>query len=188
MVHHRRPAGEVQRVGGLREVKSKQKCFGNFPKHFCLLDIQFWWEVDLVGDVFAVLFALAHALGEEIFDLPVHRAEVVLGPGSKGVVELRVQAQRDLLFAVSAISVKAAAVHDGLGVPVAAEHHHEIRDHGRLPLIVQLHHLVLAQAVQSHLHHAHGTVHDHLPGVDDGAGLLALEHHGCDLRAHRPDR
>ena len=79
-------------------------------------------------------------------------------------------------------SVQAAAVHDGLCVPVAAEHHQQIGDHGRFTFVIQLHHFVFAQPVQCHLHHAHGAVHDHLAGVDDGAGLLALEHHCGDLR------
>ena len=42
--------------------------------------------------------ALSHAFREEIFDLPVHRAEIVLSPRGKGFVELCVQAERDLLF------------------------------------------------------------------------------------------
>ena len=63
-----------------------------------LLDIQFGRHVDLVRDVLAVLFALTHTLGEQILDLPVHRAEVILSPCGKGIVELRIQAQGDLLF------------------------------------------------------------------------------------------
>ena len=63
-----------------------------------LLDIQFGRHVDLVRDVLAVLFALTHTLGEQILDLPVHRAEVILSPRGKGIVELRIQAQGDLLF------------------------------------------------------------------------------------------
>ena len=63
-----------------------------------LFDIQFRRHIDLVRDILAVLFALPHALRQQIFDLPVHRAEVIFGPGGKGIVELRVQAQGHLLF------------------------------------------------------------------------------------------
>ena len=42
--------------------------------------------------------------------------------------------------------------------------------------------MILGEALQGHLHHANGALHDHLPGVNDGAGLLALEHDGGDLR------
>ena len=66
--------------------------------HLFLLDIQFGRHVDLVRDVLAVLFALTHTLGEQILDLPVHRTEVILSPRGKGIVELRIQAQGDLLF------------------------------------------------------------------------------------------
>ena len=68
-----------------------------------LLDIQFGRHVDLVRDVLAVLFALTHTLGEQILDLPVHRAEVILSPRGKGIVELRIQAQ-GICFFGSAIS------------------------------------------------------------------------------------
>ena len=71
-------------------------------------------------------------------------------------------------------SVQAAAVHDGLCVPVAAEHHQQVGDHGRFPFIIQLHHFVFAQPVQCHLHHAHGAVHDHLAGVDEN-GVVNLD-------------
>ena len=40
----------------------------------------------------------------------------------------------------------------------------------------------MIQAVEGHLYHSHGAVHNHLPGVDDGGCLLSLKHDGCDLR------
>ena len=52
-----------------------------------LFDIQFRRHIDLVRDILTVLFALPHALRQQIFDLPVHRAEVIFGPGGKGIVE-----------------------------------------------------------------------------------------------------
>ena len=61
-------------------------------------NIQLRRHVDLIGDVFAVLFALAHTLGKKIFDLPVDRAEIILCPGGDSGVELGRETQRDLLF------------------------------------------------------------------------------------------
>ena len=63
-----------------------------------LFDIQFRRHIDLVGDILTVLLPLTDALGEEILDLTVHRAEVILCPGSNGIVELRIQTEWDLLF------------------------------------------------------------------------------------------
>ena len=42
--------------------------------------------------------------------------------------------------------------------------------------------MILIQLFQGHFHHAHGAVHDHFPGVDDGGSLLPLEHRRGDLR------
>ena len=62
------------------------------------LEIKLRRHVDLFADVFAVLFPLTDALGEQIFDLAVDRAEVILRPGSNGGVELGRKAQGHLLF------------------------------------------------------------------------------------------
>ena len=43
---------------------------------FPLLDVQFRRDVNLVGDVFPILLPLADAFGEQILNLPVHRADV----------------------------------------------------------------------------------------------------------------
>ena len=51
------------------------------------MEIQLRRDVQLVGDIFPVLFALTHALGKQIFDLPVHRAEVILCPSGKMIVD-----------------------------------------------------------------------------------------------------
>ena len=48
------------------------------------LEIKLRRHVDLLADVLAVLFPLAYALGEQIFDLAVDRAEVILRPGGDG--------------------------------------------------------------------------------------------------------
>lgn len=81
------------------EKKRRRSCFSPGSS----FKIQFRRHVDLIRDIPAVLFPLTHALGEQILDLPVHRAEVILRPCGNGVVKLRVQTERDLFFG-SAIS------------------------------------------------------------------------------------
>ena len=49
-------------------------------------------------------------------------------------------------------------------------------------LLVQLDQAAFAQAGQGHFNGTDGTFNDHVAGVDDGGGLLALEHGGGDLR------
>ena len=157
----------------------------------CSLEIELGRDVDLLADVFAVLFPLAHALGQKILDLAVDRAEIVLCPGGDGGVELGGQAQGHLLFGVvvhgslpkSSVArlIQAAGVDDGLGVVVAAEHHQQVRDHGRLAFLVELDRALFRQTLKRHFDHADRAVNDHLARVDDGAGLLALEHDGRNL-------
>ena len=65
-----------------------------------LFYVQLRRHVQLLRRGRAVLFALAHALGQKILYLPVDRAEVILRPRGDGVVQLRRQAQRHLLFRV----------------------------------------------------------------------------------------
>ena len=77
--------------------------------------------------------------------------------------------------------IQTAGVDDGLSVVVAAQHHQQVGHHGGLALLVQIYQIALVQALEGHFHHAHGAVHDHLAGVDDGRGLLTLQHDGCDL-------
>ena len=67
----------------------------------CSLEIELGRNVDLLADVFAVLFPLAHTLGQKILDLAVDGAEIVLCPGGDGGVELGGQAQGHLLLALS---------------------------------------------------------------------------------------
>ena len=62
------------------------------------VNIQLGRFIQMFGDVSAVLLALLDALGEKIFDLSVHRAEIVLRPRSNGIVELCVQAEGNLLL------------------------------------------------------------------------------------------
>ena len=60
--------------------------------------IELWRDVQRIRRVAAVLLSLAHALGEQIFDLPVDGAEIILSPGGDGLIELWRQTQRNLLF------------------------------------------------------------------------------------------
>ena len=60
----------------------------------------------------------------------------------------------------SVISIKTSRVHDGLRVVIAAEHHQEIGNHCRFSFFIQFHNLFLIQAVEGHLYHSHGAVHN----------------------------
>ena len=51
-------------------------------------------------DILSVFLPLADTLGEQILDLTVYRAEIVLRPGGDGGVQLGTQPQRDLLLVV----------------------------------------------------------------------------------------
>ena len=66
-----------------------------------LFQIQLRGHIQLIRNIFSILFTLTHTLGKQILDLPIHRAEVVLRPGGNGVVQLRIQPQGDLLFRFS---------------------------------------------------------------------------------------
>lgn len=44
------------------------------------LNIQFGRYVDLFADIFAIFLPLAHAFAQQVFDLSVDRAEVILRP------------------------------------------------------------------------------------------------------------
>ncbi len=60
----------------------------------CLLLIRLRFNLDiqrcvyLLSNVLTVLFALFNAFGEEIFNLSVDGAEIILSPSGKGVIEL----------------------------------------------------------------------------------------------------
>ena len=64
-------------------------------------NIQFYRHVDLVGDILSVFLPLADTLGEQLLDLTVYRAEIVLRPGSDGGIQLGREPQRNLLLVVS---------------------------------------------------------------------------------------
>ena len=71
---------------------------GMGAKSVFLQKIQFKGFIQLVGHISAVLFSLFDAFGQQVFDLSVDTAEIILGPCGKGVVELRGQAKGNLLL------------------------------------------------------------------------------------------
>lgn len=52
----------------------------------------------MVRNVFSVFLALPHALGQQVFDLAVDGAEIVLRPSGNGVIKLDGKPERDLFF------------------------------------------------------------------------------------------
>ena len=54
--------------------------------------------VDFIRDIFSALFVLLYAFGQNVFDLTVDRAEVLLRPRRELIVQLLGQAQRYLLL------------------------------------------------------------------------------------------
>ena len=129
------------RVGGLVIPLLPGHCFPDTV----FSDIQFRRFVDLLPDVFPVLFPLLHAFRQQIFDLPVDGAEVVLRPGGEGFVQTLIQAQRHLLLLCHppVSLIQRAAVDDRLRIVVAAQDHKQVGDHGRLALLIQRHHAVV---------------------------------------------
>ena len=51
-----------------------------------------------VGNVFPIFLALADTFGEQIFNLPVYGAEIILRPGCNLVIKLGRKPERDLFL------------------------------------------------------------------------------------------
>ena len=64
---------------------------------YCL-QLEIWRLVDFIRDIFSALLVLLYAFGQNVFDLTVDRAEVLLRPRRELVVQLFGQAQRYLLL------------------------------------------------------------------------------------------
>ena len=79
-------------------LKKYPSAFEKNGRYFALRNVQLRWNVQLGGNVFSVLFALAYTLAKQIFDLTVYRAEIVLSPSGNGVIQLRREPQGDLFF------------------------------------------------------------------------------------------
>lgn len=131
-------------------------------------DIQLRRNVQFMRNGRSVFFALTYALCQQILYLSIHRSKVILGPGCDGVIELGGQAQRHLFLGIIRHLVETAGVDNGLGIPIAAQHHQKVGYHGCLAFLVQCYDLFFGEAFQGHFHHAHRAVHDHLACVNDG--------------------
>ena len=130
-------------------------------------EIQLDRLIQCFGNILSVLFALTNALCKQIFNLPVYGAKVILCPGCDGVVELRREPKRDLLFFFRHGLVQAAGIDNGLSILVAAEHDKQIGYHCCLSFFIQLHNIVFIELFQRHFHHADCSVHDHFACVDN---------------------
>ncbi len=75
---------------------SKPRCEGE------LRNIKFGRHIEVVRDIFTVFLALADAFCQQIFNLTVDTAEIVLCPACYGLVQLRRKPQRYLLLSVIA--------------------------------------------------------------------------------------
>ncbi len=64
---------------------------------------------------------------------------------------------------------------------IGAEHDHQIGDHRRFALVVELDHVALAELGQRQFHHADGAFNDQLAGFENGLGLLAAQHRAGDF-------
>ena len=91
-----------------------------------LFYIKFGRNVNLVRYIFAVLFALAHTLGQKIFYLSVDAAKIILCPGGYCIIQFCRYSQRYLFFVVCHNLVQAACVNDRLGIVVAAKHYQQV--------------------------------------------------------------
>lgn len=92
---------------------------------YFLADIQIRRHVKLIGDIFAVLLALPDAFGQEILNLAVYGAEIILCPGCDCVIQLLGKPQRDLFFWIVCHRrlIEAPGVYYWLCVMVPAEYH-----------------------------------------------------------------
>ena len=103
-------------------------------------------------------------LPEQIFQMRIHAAEFVLRPPFQNFIQLRIDAQRKILFRWhTAPLINRTAVDDRLGGTVGDDCDHQIVDHRRFPLFIQLQ-TVFLQLGDRHLYHADGAFDNHLPG------------------------
>ena len=87
-----------------------------------LLDIKLNRLIEIVRNVFSVLLSLLDTFGQEILDLAVNRAEVILRPCRNCGEKTGRESQGDLfLFHRCPLSIEAAGVYDRLCILVSAE-------------------------------------------------------------------
>lgn len=109
-------------------------------------DIQFRRNVEFVRNRHSVFLSLSHAFCQQILYLAIHRSEIILGPGSDGVVELGGQTKRHLFLAVVRHLIETAGIDNGLGIPVAAQYHQKVGYHSSFALLVQFHNFLFGKA------------------------------------------
>ena len=63
-----------------------------------LLYIQFWWHIHLVRYIFSILFSLPDTFGQQIFDLPIYRTEIIFCPSCNCIIQFCRQSKWYLLF------------------------------------------------------------------------------------------
>ncbi len=56
--------------------------------------------IPILREIFAVFLTLTYTFGQQILYLPVHRPEIILRPGSNGLIQLRREPEEKLLFGV----------------------------------------------------------------------------------------
>lgn len=79
--------------------------------------------------------------------------------------------------------IEGAGVEDGLGRFVGTQDHEQIADHGCLAFLVEFHHFLRFQLVESHFYHGDSAFDNLFSGRDYGRSLLATQHDGGYLRS-----
>ena len=64
--------------------------------------------------------------------------------------------------------IQCSRIYYRLGSIIATEHYEQIADHGSLLVVIKLYHIFIAQLLQCHLHHRHGTLYYLLSSRNDG--------------------
>ena len=65
------------------------------------LDVDFQRLIQILRDIFPILFPLTDTFGQKIFDLPVHGTEIIFCPLGNFIVKALREPQRDLFFGLS---------------------------------------------------------------------------------------
>ena len=116
---------------------------GNVRRTFSLTDIQLRRNIQFIGHVFSVLFALSDAFGEQVFYLSVYRAEIILCPCCDCIIQLGRESKRHLfLFVISHELVQGAGIDNRLRIMISAENNQEIGYHCRFSFFVQFYDVV----------------------------------------------
>ena len=133
-----------------------------------LFNVQFDWLIEMLRNIFTVLFTLSDAFGEKIFNLSVNGTEIVLCPGCQLIIQRFRHAERDLLLRFFCHDlIQTSAVYDRLSVFVSAKNNQQIGNHSGLSFFVQSYNFIFIELFKSHFHHADSSVYNHFTCVDD---------------------